>query len=299
MSDKSHIGWTDASWNPVTGCDRVSPGCAHCYALTFAERFRGVPGHYFEHGFDVQLRPDKLDLPLRWRKPKRIFVNSMSDLFHKQVPDEFIDRVFGVMSATPRHTYQVLTKRPERMLRYLTERGNEQTETHALYDEISGARFRIERYAAEYEAADLGELLEWREEGEPLEWPRQNVHLGVSVENQHWADVRIPLLLQTPAAVLWISAEPLLGPLDLSRYLLRGLGHDEYGTWDVERAIDWVVVGGESGPGRREMDLDWARSLRDQCLAAGVPFFFKQPSGPKQGMPSGDPELDECKAMPR
>lgn len=120
MSDNSNISWTDASWNPVTGCDRVSPGCAHCYALTFAERFRGVPGHYFEHGFDVQLRPDKLDLPLRWRKPRRVFVNSMSDLFHESVPDEYIDRVFAVMALTPWHTYQVLTKRPERMLAYMT-----------------------------------------------------------------------------------------------------------------------------------------------------------------------------------
>ncbi len=355
MADKSNIEWTDATWNPVTGCDRVSPGCAHCYALTFAERFRGVPGHYFEHGFDVQLRPDKLDLPLRWRKPRRIFVNSMSDLFHEAVPDEFIDRVFAVMalcggervrfcgrvdcdhegiegcaSRRPfeaRHIFQILTKRPERMLAYMTAEN--------LQERILEA---VEHTGFFWEYPEL--IIE------SAGWPLKNVWLGVSVENQRWADIRIPLLLQTPAAVRFISAEPLLGPVDLrgidwtEAYLAKwralreaqtddekcrtideimaGIQRDRAeahptldaltgyrtdGEDDVTQEgdphLDWVIVGGESGPKRREMDLDWARSLRDQCRAAGVPYFFKQRSGPKPGMPSGDPDLDGCKEMPR
>ena len=253
MSAKTGIEWTDATWNPVTGCTEVSPGCDHCYAKTFAERFRGTSGHYFEHGFDVQLRPDKLDLPLRWRRPRRIFVNSMSDLFHDQVPDTYIAQVFAVMALAPQHTFQVLTKRHARMRALLRD---------DLYD------LMVRQLAAE--DSEIYDAFTNRAALQPerrITWPLPNVWLGVSTENQQWADIRIPALLDTPAAVRWISAEPLLGPIDLTGDLVTA-GGSEY--------LDWVVVGGESGRAARPMHPDWACSLRDQCAAAGVPFLFKQ-----------------------
>jgi protein gp37 len=252
MSDKSKIEWTDATWNPVTGCSKVSEGCRNCYALTFAERFRGTPGHYFERGFDVTLRPDKLDQPLRWRRPRRIFVNSMSDLFHPEVSDDFIDQVFAVMALAPQHTFQMLTKRPERMAEYFRHHYR-----HAKV-EIEAAAISIDAGVEE-------------EEEVTFDWPLPNVWLGVSVENQKAADERIPLLLQTPAAVRFLSCEPLLGPVDLDRWVVS----DAMGV-PIGHEIDWVIVGGESGPGARPVHPDWVRSLRDQCQAAGVPFFFKQ-----------------------
>lgn len=247
MSDKTGIEWTDATWNPVTGCTKLSPaspGCANCYASTFAERFRGTPGHYFERGFDVQLRPEKLDQPLRWRRPRRIFVNSMSDLFHDQVPDEYIAKVFAIMLLAQRHTFQVLTKRHGRMRALLN--------SHAFWTRVL------------YEALDP-ELPAGDRDGLQLSLHYlPNVWLGVSTENQQWADIRIPALLDTPAAVRFISAEPLLGPIDLDAIPVRGPD------------LDWVIVGGESGPGARPMHPDWARGLRDQCNQTGVPFLFKQ-----------------------
>ena len=263
MSDNTKIEWTDATWNPVTGCTQVSPGCDHCYALALAERFRGTPGHHFEHGFDVQLRPDKLDQPLRWRKPRRIFVNSMSDLFHNDIPDEYIEQVFAVMALAPQHTFQVLTKRHGRMRSLLTS-------------DWFGESLQ-ERYADNYDG-------DWA-----WSWPLPNVWLGVSVEDQKWADIRIPALLDTPAAVRFVSAEPLLGPITLefvSYYDAdcrgcSGLASPEHEpSCGVEPGrhwgIDWVIVGGESGRDARPMHPDWPRSLRDQCVAAGVPFLFKQ-----------------------
>ena len=211
MAEYSKIEWTETTWNPVTGCTKVSPGCAHCYAETFAERFRGVPGHPYEQGFDLKLWPDRLGLPLKWRRPRLVFVNSMSDLFHEDVPDAFIAEVFDVMQLANQHTYQLLTKRPARA----------------------------------------------REMASQLSWP-SNVWMGVSVENQRWTS-RINDLRHLPAAVKFLSCEPLLGPLKL-----------DFG------GIDWVIVGGESGPRARPMRADWARAVRDQCVAAGVPFFFKQ-----------------------
>ena len=203
------------TWNPVTGCDKVSPGCANCYAERLAERFRGVPGHPYEQGFDVRLWPDRIGLPKQWRKPRLVFVNSMSDLFHESVPWPFVTRCFEVMGECPQHTFQVLTKRPERVLTQ-TSRWMERT-IH-----------------------------------------RANVWLGVSVENQRWTS-RVDDLRKIPATVRFLSCEPLLGPLDLD------LG-----------GIHWVIAGGESGPGARPMKADWVRSVRDQCAASGVPFFFKQ-----------------------
>src|SRR5215207_4849303 len=221
MSDRSAIEWTEATWNPVTGCDQVSPGCAHCYAKTFAERWRGIPGHPYEQGFQLRLWPERLDQPLRWKRPRTIFVNSMSDLFHERIPEAFIQRVFEVMAGADWHVFQILTKRHER----------------------------------------LAEL------APSLPWP-PNVWMGVSIENRrfvHRADCR----REVPAAVRFISAEPLLGPLE---------GLDLTG-------IDWLIAGGESGPGHRPMRVEWVRELRDRCVAEEVAFFFKQWGGirPKSG----------------
>lgn len=252
MGDKTGIEWTDATWNPVTGCDKVSPGCDHCYAETFAERWRGTRGHYFETGFDVQPRPDKLALPLRWTKPRKVFVNSMSDLFHDRVPDEYIARVFAVMALAEQHTFQLLTKRHGRMKSLLR-----------------GRPFQQQVWEA-WSTLDTPKGCPTLEYAEYPDWPLPNVWLGVSAEDQKRADLRIPALLDTPAAVRFVSAEPLLGPIDMiggGRYWLPDFGGPH---------LNWVIAGGESGPGARPMHPDWARSLRDQCVAAGVPFLFKQ-----------------------
>lgn len=296
MSDNSKIEWTDASWNPVTGCTEVSPGCARCYAKTFAERFRGTPDHYFEQGFDVVLRPDKLRLPFSWRKPRKVFVNSMSDLFHQAVPDEYIARVFAVMAATPQHTYQVLTKRHGRM--------------RAL---LSSEAFQA-AVAVHYSWADDNpQFVDYESETRRVlaGWPLPNVWLGVSTENQAWANVRIPALLDTPAAVRWISAEPLLGPIDLHGPIVNGhrprltywlTGRPGWGApettatglqlqpLEVGPKLDWVVAGGESGVGARPVGLDWVRVLRDQCAETSTPFLFKQVGG--RTSKAGGRELD-------
>lgn len=256
MSDGSAIEWTDATWNPVTGCTKVSPGCDNCYAETFAERFRGTPGHHFEQGFDMVLRPERLDEPLKWKKPRRVFVNSMSDLFHEAIPDEYIVEVFARMWWSPAHTFQVLTKRHGRMRSLLP---------------------RVEEPLRQRER-DLALV----DHPTPLTWPLPNVWLGVSVEDQKWADIRVPALLDTPAAVRWLSCEPLLGPVDLTwcdgvNALERDwTGGPGGGTGAPHPFVDWVVVGGESGLRSRPMRLDWARGIRDACVAASVPFFFKQ-----------------------
>jgi len=220
MSAESKIEWTDATWNPVRGCTMVSPGCAHCYAETFAERFRGVPGHPYEQGFDLRLVPEKLAEPLTWASPKMIFVNSMSDLFHKDVSNDYILAVAKVMELANWHTYQVLTKRSERMQDLL--------------------RSKLKHAAA------LSHI--WWE---------------VSVENKKHGLPRIDHLRKAPAAVRFLSIEPLLE--DLGPFNLDG--------------ISWVIVGGESGAGARPMEEDWVLSLRDQCRRAKVPFFFKQWGG--------------------
>jgi protein gp37 len=214
MSDGSAIEWTDATWNPVTGCSKVSPGCKHCYAERFAERFRGVAGHPFEQGFDLRIWNERLDIPLRWKRPRRIFVNSMSDLFHPKVPEDFIQDCFNTMVKAEWHQFQILTKRPER-------------------------------------AVMLAESLPWPE----------NVWLGTSIETEDYIG-RIKSLAATPAQVRFLSCEPLLGPLDLKL-----------------DNIHWVIVGGESGPGARPIKPEWVQSIRDQCSAKGVAFFFKQWGG--------------------
>lgn len=281
MGDRSKIEWTDATWGPVTGCTKVSEGCDHCYAETIAHRFAGTKA--YPNGFDVTLRPERLDQPLHWRRPRRIFVNSMSDLFHKDVPDEYIARVFAVMALAPQHTFQVLTKRPGRMRSLLgSEAFRPRVETEAL-------RLKTQQWAAgEYPCGRKAEgRTRWTFPG----WPLPNIWLGTSVENQKWADVRVPQLLATPAAIRFLSCEPLLGLVDLTgsgiqqTYWLTGrpgwgpeesVGDVVMQPLTIAPSLDWVIVGGESGPGARPMHPDWARSLRDQCLAVGVPFLFKQ-----------------------
>lgn len=220
MAQHSTIEWTDATWNPVRGCTKITPGCDHCYAETFAERFRGVPGHPYEQGFDLRLAPAKLAEPLRWKTPKMIFVNSMSDLFHKDVPDEYVEAVGRVMERANWHTYQVLTKRSSRMRNML--------ETTLQF------------------AANLSHI--W--------W-------GVSVEDRAHGLPRVEHLRQAPAAIRFLSVEPLLE--DLGEINLEG--------------IHWIIVGGESGAGARPIHKEWVQSIRDQCERANVPFFFKQWGG--------------------
>lgn len=263
MSDGTKIEWTDASWNPLRGCSRVSEGCRNCYAETVAGRFSG-PGMPYEGlitktskgptwNGEINLVPEKLAEPLRWTKPRMIFVNSMSDLFHENVPEKYIQKVFAVMAAAKKHTFQILTKRPEKMLKILASKD---------------LRWIVDGCIALNKDGLIGpEIFD-------MEWPLPNVWLGVSVENQATADERIPLLLQTPAAVRWISAEPLIGPVDISQWI-----DPDYFTGcadDGIKGLHWVVAGGESGSNARPMHPDWARSLRDQCQEAGVPFLFKQ-----------------------
>jgi protein gp37 len=251
MSTHSSIEWTDRTWNPITGCSETSPGCANCYATRLtATRLRKhkdyaglavIDQETKKPRFTGELRfhADRLEEPLHWRKPSRVFVNSMSDLFHENVCAEEISRVFVTMFHAPLHTFQILTKRPARMRAWILDQW--------MFCELPQA-------------------------------PLPNVWLGVSTENQHFADARIPTLLDTPAALRFISAEPLLGPVGLARSLMRATAPFSGAPFRFEPrgVLDWVIVGGESGPNARPMHPEWARSLRDQCVTAGVPFFFKQ-----------------------
>lgn len=258
MADKTGIEWTEATWNPISGCAKVSQGCKHCYAERDWARLAHLPAYKGRAFTDVACHPERLDQPLRWNRPRLIFVNSMSDLFHPDVPDSFIDKVFAVMALAKHHTFQVLTKRPERMRDYLICGGGSCINV--------GIRQAIEQMGYH----DIGAV------GKAL----PNVWLGVSVEDQEAADKRIPILLDTPAAVRWVSMEPLLGPVDLfhvqdGQFTFNALSKKE-GIAYRATGLDWVVVGGESGPKARPMHPSWARSLRDQCAAADVPFLFKQ-----------------------
>ena len=240
MGDKSAIEWTDATWNPTTGCDRISPGCAHCYALDLAARLKAMGSTAYQvdgdprtsgPGFGLQLHPERLEIPLTWTRRRRIFVDSMSDLFHPDVPSWFLAKVWRVMARAPQHTFQILTKRPERMRAWVT-----------ASDEVTVPTL-------------------------------PNVWLGTSVENARWR-VRVDELRETPAAIRFLSCEPLLGPL---------------GELDL-LGIDWVIAGGESGPEHRPVKVEWIREIRDQCVDAGVPFLFKQWGG--RTSKSGGRELD-------
>lgn len=286
MSDGTHISWAEATWNVVTGCTKVSDACTHCYIdrtppLRMAHRrFRHpdpVNGSPEKVGATtgVLLHPERLGIPFGWRKPRRIFVCSLADLFHDDVPDDHIAETFAVAALNPRHTFQVLTKRHARLRALLSSDAfTARVADHAYlmamgeHPNVTGPALRAA--AATYDQwAAVADL----HLGRVLPWPLPNVWVGVTAESQQWADTRVPVLLDTPAAVRWVSAEPLLGPLDLTRYLIDeppGLP----GDWP--RCVDWVVAGGESGPKARPMHPQWARGLRDQCAAAGVAFHFKQ-----------------------
>ena len=244
---KSKIEWTEMTWNPVTGCTKVSPGCLNCYAEKMANRLQAIGTPGYENGFKVTLHPERLDEPWRWRKPRRVFICSMGDLFHEDVKDAWLRYIFNAMwTIEPIHTYLILTKRPERMRDFFATWGEE-----------------------------------WKED-----WP--NLWLGVTAENQEQANKRIPILLQTPAAKRFVSAEPMLESINISHHLISGLeswseGHPESPnpTWPGGfsrklHGIDGVIAGCESGPGRRPANESWFRDLRDQCVAAGIPFFLKQ-----------------------
>jgi protein gp37 len=287
VSDTSNIEWTDASWNCLAGCEAVSPGCANCYAATMTRRLEAMgqadyTGLTTKKHFNGTVRclPDKLSIPLKWKKPRRVFVNSMSDLFHEDVPDEFIDRVFATMSLTPQHTYQVLTKRAERMYKYIYgwPKGMSRGHHIALRRNKDGtALATIPPTHSPTGSFEDGT-------GPTVKLPLPNVWLGVSAEDQQRADERIPWLLKTPAAVRFVSAEPLLGPLDISPWLRASCSahpkSDGYkccaGNAPRYAPLTWVIVGGESGPKARPMHPAWVRQIRDQCQQAGVPFFFKQ-----------------------
>ncbi|SCD25542.1 DUF5131 family protein [Brucella inopinata] len=293
MADKTHIEWTDATWNPITGCSVVSPGCTNCYAMKLA----GTRLHHHPSRMgltvpsktgpvwngNVRLNREWLTQPLEWKKPRMVFVCAHGDLFHEDVPDDWIDQVFAIMALASHHTFQVLTKRADRMRDYLT---------------ANDARHRPRKDAVEVTGMNM--VMEGLvQQPKPTSWPLPNVWLGVSVEDQARAEERIPALLDTPATIRWVSAEPLLGPVDLDCIKIPGvispldslraeayadIAHGQYSgqrmycglKYGCGRGIDWVVAGGESGKGARPMHPDWARSLRDQCAAAGVPFFFKQ-----------------------
>ncbi|MCY4429228.1 MAG: phage Gp37/Gp68 family protein [Rhodospirillales bacterium] len=278
MADGTHIEWSDATWNPITGCSVVSPGCTICYAMKLAGR--RLKGHPSRRGLTdetkagpvwngkVRFNEQWLNQPLRWRKPRRIFVCAHGDLFHPSVPMKWIDKVFAVMALTPHHQFQVLTKRPERMRDYLWRLQDSEDGT------IDWANAGVEIVGSEADGFI-----------DAAPWPLPNVWLGTSVEDQQRADERIHFLLDTPAAVRFISAEPLLGPIDLTRLrppgytwidCLEGRYHDGPSVSAGNARLHWVIVGGESGHGSRPMHPQWARDIRDQCVAAGVPLHFKQ-----------------------
>lgn len=276
MSDNTKIEWTDATWNPITGCSVVSAGCKHCYAMKLAgTRLRNHPSRAgltidtkagpVWNG-QVRLNMEWLLQPIDWKRPRRIFVCAHGDLFHENVPDSWLSAIFGIMAESPQHTFQVLTKRPERALRW--------------FGKVAG---RERDYMHEGVKGVLGYHHPRRPPVNNNRWPLPNVWIGVSVEDQAAADERIPALLAIPAAVRFLSCEPLLGPVNLRRLQVGGGWYDSLEGWrDVptgpvpEAVVDWVIAGGESGHGARDMNPEWARSLMDQCERAGVAFFMKQ-----------------------
>lgn len=309
MSDNTSIGWTDATWPVVTGCTHLSEGCDHCYAAKLTGgRLRHLPAYEGladkgRFNGTVRLLPDRLDWPARWRNPRKVFVSDMADLFHDGVPDGYIARVWDVMGRNQQHTFQVLTKRHARMRTWLTRWADQAADRHGDRDNgmppmprgpeavraaYSGGRARLfadmlDSMGDPPEGAAYP-LYDWME-GQRF-WGRDlfNVWCGVSVENQKWADIRIPSLLDTPAAVRFLSCEPLLGPVRLHTSLMVGI------ACEPPDGIGWVIVGGESGPGHRPMDIGWLEAIVAQCRDAGVPVFVKQDSGPRAGQQGRIPD---------
>lgn len=282
MADKSSIEWTDATWNPVTGCSRVSAGCENCYAERLAAtRMKGHPSrqgltdHNGRWTGGVRFNPGWLDQPIRWSKPRRIFVCAHSDLFHENVDTEWIDKIFAVMAMCPEHVFQVLTKRPQRMRDYIVQFDGDEA---------------MERVIRQAEIIAGSKGMDIVSDATMVALP--HVWLGVSAEDQQTADERIPILLGTPAAVRWLSAEPLLGPIALDCLsperlaptrvdALRGRRFYDRSEMDCP-SLDWVVLGGESGPGYRPMEPRWARSIELHCRYSGVAFFMKQMAGKRE-----------------
>jgi protein gp37 len=310
MADNTAIEWCDATWNPITGCSVVSPGCTNCYAMRLAgTRMKNHPSRAgLTRGTkagpvwtgEVRFNEAWLDEPLRWKRPRRIFVCAHGDLFADGVPDAWIDRVFASMALAPQHIFLVLTKRAARMREYLTAEKRHFDDDRVIDPPRSTRMMIAQEMAPLARSGTIGEALDaWNAVDSGDRWPLPNVWLGVSVEDQARADARIPLLLDTPAAKRFISAEPLLGPVDLRMLNFDGITNIDaltgaHGIVQPMRgsgpAIDWVIAGGESGHAARPMHPAWAQSLRDQCTAARVPFFFKQwghftPRDRSPGMP--------------
>jgi protein gp37 len=302
MATESSIEWTNATWNPVTGCTRASAGCDNCYAVTMTHRLEAMGQSKYagltvlnprgDRHFNgvVRCHDDALQIPLRWKKPRRVFVNSMSDLFHKDVPSEFIYKVFAVMALTPQHTYQILTKRPDLMAEKLSEIAACDLAIRTLADVAWDTWDKA--VAGELEKQDIKDNPRSKNGGEQFTpkfdaywtkreqvwgeieqrgWPLPNVWLGTSVENQKAADERIPHLLKCPAAVRFLSCEPLLGPVDLSMHLGIAQNHE-----DLRGLLSWVIIGGESGPGARLCNVEWIGDIVEDCKRAAVPVFVKQ-----------------------
>lgn len=295
MAQQTSIEWTDATWNPVVGCSILSPGCTNCYAMRMAARIEAMDAtaghapHY--RGLTkktkagavwtgtVRLAPEKvLKAPLGWRRPRRVFVNSMSDLFHESLPDSEIDKVFAVMAFATHCTFQVLTKRAERMARYFADREKREGAISAAMNELAPAHWHSREFWDYHDAL-----------------PMKHIWLGVSAERQQEADARVLFLLDTPAAVRFLSAEPLLGPIDLRWHYINALSSS------CGPNLDWVIAGGESGTGARPVHPDWIRDLRDQCAAANVPFFFKQWGNysPVYDREKDDPDWTRCDQVQR
>lgn len=321
MGDKTGIEWTDATWNPLAGCSLVSPGCTNCYAMGHAARLLDKPGSHYEGTTKrvigkavwtgkIGKAPDHIMAqPLRWKRPRMVFVNSMSDLFHEDVPDEWIDEVFAVMALCPQHTFQILTKRPERMREYTNDPNTISRIYDLVCDMVLLGEASVILIAPEIDEtkAPPGTRVHLGK------WPLPNVWLGVSVEDQRRANERIRYLLNTPAAVRFLSMEPLVGAVDLNQ--LTGVAVKDpdkvplvaetclYNVLDRPAIlpahdtakIDWVIVGGESGHDARPMHPDWVRYTRDQCVTAGVPFFFKQWG---EFHPAADHDPEKCKKEP-
>lgn len=279
---KTEIEWTDSTWNPVTGCTKISPACKNCYAARMANRLRGRAGYPADDPFRVTLHPDRLAEPLRWREPRMVFPVSMGDLFHRDVPDMFIAAAFGIMVLTP-HTYQVLTKRVDECVRWFEALDRRANVARDVFPEesLNWRRWHVLRAAA---IQFTGKPLPSIPSSDPP-WPPPNVWAGATVENQEMADERIEQLRQVPAALRYVSIEPMLGQLDLrlrrrepcSRTCFHHVSHpcEKCGYQAGRLPVDWVIVGGETGPGARPMRAEWVRDVRDQCARSGVPFFFK------------------------
>lgn len=289
MGQKTRIEWADSTWNPVTGCTKVSSGCDHCYAETIARRFAGTSA--YPRGFALTLRPDRLPQPLRWQRPRRVFVNSMSDVFHADIPTDYIARMVAVMALADRHDFLILTKRHARLRSVFTSPVFHIAVLDAVYRIAHGDDPDVHlsapqrtAYLARHDDAVSGFT------SSVFPWPLPNVWLGVSAEDQATADMRIPALLATPAARRFVSCEPLLGPVTLTSHLtgctcapaddgeaggaeLRG---PVVSGCPAHDGLHWLIAGGESGPAARPMQPRWVRGLRDECVAADVPFFFKQ-----------------------